>query len=76
MLSPERLKELLDDFPDARSVEVRRDRGVIAKVVSGTFTNRDEAERQADVWRYLQERLPDSDMDQIEFIFTDAPGEE
>lgn len=48
---------------------------IFATVVSGSFTNMDEAERQNQVWTALRGSLTDDERVAIEFVFTIAPEE-
>ena len=77
MLEKTRLKELLSKFPGGvESVEVSEGREMVATIVSESFRDCDEADRQERVWNYLGEHLEDADLYSIEFIFTNAPGED
>jgi len=48
---------------------------VFATVVSGSFTNMDEAERQRQIWTALRGSLSGEERLAIEFVFTIAPDE-
>lgn len=51
--------------------------GLIATVTSESFATMNEGQRQELVWRHLQDQLGDrDDIDQIEYVITNAPGEE
>lgn len=77
MLEAERLKEILEGYPDgAESVDVVGKGSLVATIVSESFRAQDEAIRQRHVWAYLQAQLGDGDLRRIEFIFTNAPGED
>lgn len=77
MLTKERLEEVLRRFPHgAESVDVVAGRTWVAILVSESFRNQDEAIRQRQVWSYLRQELEDDDLGAIEFIFTNAPGED
>ena len=48
---------------------------LIATVVSGSFEGQGEAARQTAVWDLLRKRHEWHQLSNIEFIFTNAPGE-
>ncbi|MBL4685701.1 MAG: hypothetical protein JKY37_13995 [Nannocystaceae bacterium] len=61
---------------ESPEIEVHDSGGAIfATVVSGSFTDVDEAERQKQVWAALRGSLSDAERVVIEFVFTIAPGE-
>lgn len=77
MLTKEQLKETLSQFPGGvASVEVSEGKAMVATVVSESFRDVDEAIRQKRVYQFLYEKLSTEDVDAIEFIFTNAPGED
>jgi acid stress-induced BolA-like protein IbaG/YrbA len=79
MLHAGQLKEVLEALPlgEAPRVEVAGDDlGFVATVTSASFGPLDEAERQKQVWAHLRQALPEADLHQIEFVFTNAPGED
>ena len=49
---------------------------LVATVVSGSFRDQDEADRQAAVWGYLRDKLGSDGLRNIEFIFTNTPEED
>ena len=50
---------------------------LIATVTSESFATMNEGQRQELVWRHLQDHLGyRDDIDQIEYVITNAPGEE
>lgn len=58
------------------SVEVKWDGPkLLARVVSTAFESQEESERQALLWKILERTLGFDAMDQISFIFADAPSE-
>ncbi len=63
---PEDTIEFLDT-PDGR-VEI--------VFVSPSFVNQDEAERQRRVWGAILTNLTDTEQRAVDFVFTDAPGED
>jgi hypothetical protein len=71
----EQLEHDLRSLPDVREVRVMGNGTLIATVVSGSFDGRDEAERQAAVWTLLRRAHSDVDLQNIEFIFTNAPND-
>ena len=78
-ITKERLKQVLEGMPNVTEVIVDGIWRFMATVISPSFRDRDEAERQADVWSYVREHLS-ADEDQlyekIEFIFTNTPEEQ
>ncbi|MBI2375115.1 MAG: hypothetical protein HYV07_14050 [Deltaproteobacteria bacterium] len=77
MTTKTQLENTLRTMPgvDKEKVEVVGDRTLVATVVSGSFRDQDEADRQAMVWRFLRERIGSDALQNIEFIFTNAPDE-
>lgn len=76
MATRQELDAVLRTLPDGvERVEVVGDRTLIATVVSESFSGRNEADRQASVWSYLQTRLDESNLQNIEIILTDAPDD-
>ncbi len=74
----ERLQSILagPDLADA-SVELSWDGPrLVASVVSASFENVDEAERQAMIWDLLEQHLSIDDRLRIAFIFTNSPREQ
>jgi len=74
------LENDLRTLPDVREVTViestePRNGKLVATVVSGWFAGKDEGARQARVWELLQSRHALGDLRNVEFIFTNAPGE-
>ena len=77
MLTKEKLEEVLRRFPaGAESVEVVEGRTWVAILVSESFRDQDEAIRQRQVWAYLRKELGEDELNAIEFVFTNAPGED
>jgi len=73
------LKQLLESLPgiDNPVVIVHGDRPhLFATVTSGSFSGMDEADRQDLVWGHFRDQRPPEDRLDVEFIFTNAPGEE
>lgn len=61
---------------DHPSVEVKWDGPkLLARVVSKVFESQEESDRQALLWTILERALGFDRMDQIGFIFADAPSE-
>jgi acid stress-induced BolA-like protein IbaG/YrbA len=75
MLTKERLENALREFAGVEVVKVEGQPRFIATVVSGSFDRQDEAERQEAIWAHLRHQLPEGELPQIEFIFTDTPSE-
>lgn len=75
MVFREKLKTILQAFPEAREVRVD-ERALVATLVSSSFAGVDEAERQEQVWRHLRENLSADELRSVEFVLTDAPGED
>ena len=65
----------LRTLPDVRDVSVTGNGTLVATVVSGSFESQDESVRQATVWKLLHERHPLNELRNVEFIFTNAPGD-
>ena len=74
-MTREELETDLRTLPDVREVSVVGNGKLIATVVSGWFAGRDEGERQARVWEILQEKHALHELANVEFVFTNAPGE-
>jgi hypothetical protein len=74
-MTRDELEADLKTLPDVRQVTVVGNGTLIATVVSGSFAGKDEAVRQADVWRLLQNRHEPHQLQNVEFIFTSAPEE-
>ena len=65
----------LRTLPDVRDVSVTGNGTLVATVVSGSFESQDESVRQAAVWKLLHERHTSNELRNVEFIFTNAPGD-
>jgi acid stress-induced BolA-like protein IbaG/YrbA len=74
-MTPKELEADLRTLPDVRDVQVVGNGTLIATVVSGSFKGQDEAVRQRAVWTILRERHESRQLQNVEFIFTNAPGE-
>jgi acid stress-induced BolA-like protein IbaG/YrbA len=74
-MTKDELESDLKDLPDVREVSVVGNGTLIATVVSGSFSGQNEAERQEAVWKLLQNRRESQQLQNVEFIFTNAPGE-
>lgn len=77
-MSDETLRAALETLPLAYppAVTVSRDgRKLVAVVVSASFENMDEADRQGLVWGHLQDQFEDDDLVLLEFVFTNTPSE-
>ena len=48
---------------------------LFAAIVSSSFADMDEAERQTLVWNALRDSLTEFEIAAVEFVFTLAPGE-
>lgn len=48
---------------------------LVAVVQSPVFTNMEEHARQLIIWEYLLRKLTDEQRIEVEFVFTDAPGD-
>lgn len=75
MTTRDELQEVLRAMPDVEEATVEGDRKLIATVVSGSFRDQNEAERQEVVWGYIRRQLGDDAMQSIEFIFANTPEE-
>lgn len=57
-------------------IDVYTSRGsILANVISDSYTNMDEFERQNRIWTALQGSLTDEEQNVVEFVFTIAPEE-
>jgi hypothetical protein len=74
-VTPTELEQDLREIPDVRDVSVVGNGTLIATVVSGSFAGQNEAVRQATVWRLLRGRYDAEQLQNVEFVFTNAPGE-
>jgi acid stress-induced BolA-like protein IbaG/YrbA len=76
-MTADELKELLKTTPnvDDPTIVVHGARPhLLATVTSGSFARLEESERQELVWSHLRQTRPLDAVD-VEFIFTNAPGE-
>lgn len=72
-----KLAGILKKFPGGvDEVSMTETGRIVAIVVSKSFSGCDEAVRQARIWEYLYQQLSESELKAIEFIFTNAPGED
>lgn len=69
------LERTLSAMPGIDAVTVVGDYSLIATVVSASFRQQDEALRQENVWRYLNDMLGSSELRNVEFVFTSTPEE-
>jgi hypothetical protein len=74
-MTPGELEADLRTLPDVVDVKVVGNGTLIATVVSGSFEGKDEAVRQAAVWSLLRKRHDGHQLQNVEFIFTNAPGD-
>jgi len=75
-MTQEQLEERLRQFPDVVRVEVVSDGlNLVAKIIASSFEGEDDGERQARVYAFLYERFSYDEMNNLEFVFTDAPSE-
>jgi hypothetical protein len=76
MLSEQRLCDLLRRVAGATEVDaVREGTKLIGLVVSASFANMEEHERQAEVWGLILEDLSDAEQAEIGYVFTNTPEE-
>jgi hypothetical protein len=76
MLTEQRLSEVLQRIGSDAVVMLTRDgRRWIAEVVTTAFEGKDEADRQSDVWGLILDNLEPHEQTEVEFIFTNTPGE-
>lgn len=75
MATKAELEEALRTFPGSPEVTVVGNGTLVATIVSASFAGEDEGERQARVWDHLAAHLGESKMQNVEFIFTNAPGD-
>ena len=76
MATQAELQAALTDMPNIDNATVVGGLTLVATVVSGTFRDQDEADRQALVWSYLRGRLGADELQNIELIFTNTPEED
>jgi len=69
------LEQTLTTMPDVDQATVVGEQSLIATVVSGSFSEQNEAQRQETVWSYLRRQLGSDALQNIEFIFTNTPEE-
>lgn len=69
------LEQALTTMPDVDQATVVGEQSLIATVVSGSFSEQNEAQRQETVWGYLRRQLGSDALRNIEFIFTNTPEE-
>ena len=75
MMTKERLGTALKSMDGVSEVKVIEDRRLIAIVVSPRFEGQNEAVRQAQVWRHLQQQFVDEELQRVEFVVTQTPTE-
>jgi acid stress-induced BolA-like protein IbaG/YrbA len=69
------LEQALTTMPNVDAANVVGEQSLIATVVSGSFREQNEAQRQETVWSYLRRQLGSGALQNIEFIFTNTPEE-
>ncbi|WP_437764098.1 hypothetical protein WMF27_37385 [Sorangium sp. So ce281] len=69
------LEQALTTMPNVDEANVVGEQSLIATVVSGSFRDQNEAQRQETVWSYLRQQLGSGALQNIEFIFTNTPEE-
>ena len=69
------LEQALTTMPNVDEATVVGEQSLIATVVSGSFREQNEAQRQETVWSYLRRQLGSGALQNIEFIFTNTPEE-
>lgn len=69
------LESILTRLPGVDHATVVGEQSLIATVVSDTFRDLNEAERQEAVWKYLRNKLGSSALQNIEFILTNTRDE-
>ncbi|MGH7269920.1 MAG: hypothetical protein ACREJ3_05765 [Polyangiaceae bacterium] len=74
-MTREELEADLRTLPDLKRLDIVGNGTLIATVVSGSFEGQDEAVRQSRVWGLLLDRHGSRQIQNVEFIFTDAPGD-
>ena len=78
MVTKDRVKQILEqlDIADPK-VDILDNRGlrILAAVVSPSYEEMEEGDRQAMVWSKLLEELGDEESRWVEFVFTDSPSE-
>ena len=75
MATREELERALTTMPNVDEATVVGERSLIATVVSGSFRDQNEAQRQETVWRYLRRQFEEAALKNIEFILTNTPEE-
>ena len=76
-MNKQQLEQSLKQFPgvDARTVNVVGDGKLVATMVVSDFKDMDEADRQEKIYAFLRERFSEDDMQSVEYIITNAPGD-
>ena len=76
-MTKQQLENILREFPgvDSNQVRVVGNGPFVAEIVVAGFDGIDEADRQERVYEFLRSRFPDDEMQNIEFIITNAPGD-
>ncbi len=74
-MTKEQLEQRLREFPGADKVSVEGNGKFVAEMVVGAFDDVDEADRQERVYAFLRGRFTDDEMQAVEYIFTNAPGD-
>lgn len=74
-MTRDELEADLRTLPDVREIEVVGNGTLVATVISGSFEGQDEAVRQRTVWDLLRGRHPSHQIQNVEFVFTRAPGD-
>jgi acid stress-induced BolA-like protein IbaG/YrbA len=74
-MTKEQFEQRLKEFPGADNVNILGNGKFIAEMLLGSFDNVDEAERQERVYAFLRKRFNDDEMQAVEYILTNAPGD-
>lgn len=76
-MTKQQLKDILSEFPDVEKdkVLIGGTGPFVAQIVVTSFDGLDEGDRQERVYAYLRKRIADDEMQDIEFIITNAPGD-
>lgn len=77
-MTKEQLEQRLRAFPGVvgtTGVEVVGHEKFVAKVLVKSFDGTDEADRQARIYEFLRERFSEDEMQAVEYIITNAPGD-
>lgn len=74
-MTKDALEQRLREFPDVVEVEVAGNGRLVAKVTAQRWVDVDDGDRQEAVWAFLRSHFSEADLQAVEYIITNAPGD-